>query len=530
MQARCASLVGAFLVGASFLAACDEEPNAGGTIGGGSPVFGADGAASPVVGDAGSPPGAGGSNGGSGGAVGGPSGGPAGADAGGSGVLPGADGGSVGDAAARDAGKLGDPIPKECEGFPLEGLMESPGGSALPNKCHPFHVTLNNPYAVRCIDAWPWYKTPFPGDEYCILPPPAGKGIQVGFHPQEDNYWAHMMARDLSGYQNLGPGWTLPPSTPMKASEETRTYHNMVKNPSEQKYYRTYYRMRTGSHHNIITMHKGNNPAGWDALLPGQQAVPGILDLNAGDVTGILGGQERPDDSTPVTLDAPPEDEGHYSNFPINPEVRYNIHHFNTTDGLILKEGWVNLWWAPEGTKFVSWFMGLEPLQVPFLAVPPGELVDLHYAFTVSEPSVRLVRFFGHRHVWTPNFSAWIERAGGGNLEMIYQSFSWTDMPTYRYDSLVKNPAPNHAIRADGGSSGIITLKAGDKLHFNCHIEFTNERAVEEKAPMPATIGTLYFSNEALTAEMCIGYGQVVGGSLGLPAADYSPIPEAAKK
>jgi hypothetical protein len=449
-------------------------------------------------------------------------------------VLPGADAGAGGDAAVPNIGKLGGPIPKECEGFPLSGLMESPGSSVLPNKCHPFHPTLNNPYAVRCIDAWSWYKTPFPGDEYCILPPPAGKGIQVGFHPQEDKYWAHMTAKDLSGYQNPGREWALPPAKPPNESgEETTTYHNMVDNPTEKKYYRTYYRMRTGSHHNIITMHDGVNPAGWVAQLPGEEALPATFDLTAGNVTGILGGQERPDDSTPVTLEPPPEDMGMYSNFPVNPELRYNIHHFNTTESPVLKEGWVNVWWQDDGTRFVSWFMGLDITQAIFLGVAPGQKVDLHYSFTIAEDNVRLVRFFGHRHVWTPNFSSWIERAAGGEAEMIYQSFAWLDMPTYRYDSVVKNPLPNPQTRVDGGKSGIVTMNRGDKLHFNCHIEFTDQRAIEEKAPMPATIGTLRFANQALTAEMCIGYGNVVDGTsigLGLPSADSSPLPEAAKK
>src|SRR6516164_7709730 len=64
-------------------------------------------------------------------------------------------------------------ITPECEGFTLAGLKYSPGGDTLPNKCAPFDATTNNPYAVRCIDAMPTYKTGYPGDEYCILPPPS---------------------------------------------------------------------------------------------------------------------------------------------------------------------------------------------------------------------------------------------------------------------------------------------------------------------------------------------------------------------
>ena len=45
-------------------------------------------------------------------------------------------------------------LPANCVGFKVEGLKNSPGGSTLPNTCAPFHG-LNNPYAIRCVDADP---------------------------------------------------------------------------------------------------------------------------------------------------------------------------------------------------------------------------------------------------------------------------------------------------------------------------------------------------------------------------------------
>lgn len=420
-----------------------------------------------------------------------------------------------------DVGELGGPISKECEGFPLKDIMESPGGDVLPNKCHPFHPTLNNPYAVRCIDAWSWYKTKYPGDEYCILPPPEGKGIQVGFHPQEEEYWEQVSNKDLSGYDNPPAEWVLAPG-----GEETRSYHAPAANPTVKKYYRTYFRMRTGSHHNIITMHDKVEPPGWNLAIG--EALPGNFDPTAGTMTGTLGGQERPDDNTPVTQGRPPGDEGLYLEFPANPNILYNIHHFNTNKDQILKEGWVNIWWEDEGDRLVSWFMGMDSSQVVGLDVPPGETRDLHYMFAPQE-DVRIVRFFGHRHVWTTNFSSWIERKDGPT-EMIYQSFDWMDMPTYRYDSVVKNPEPNAERRIDGATSGLLTVGPGDELHFNCHIEYTDARAAEENAPVPRTNGNLRFANQALTAEMCIAFGNVTGGKLGRPMVSTDALPPGTEK
>ena len=84
--------------------------------------------------------------------------------------------------------------------------------------------------------------------------------------------------------------------------------------------------------------------------------------------------------------------------------------------------------------------------------------------------------------------------------------------------------------KTDGAVSGVTMLNAGDKLHFNCHITFTDARAAtDEDAPTPREIGTLRFANEAYTGEMCIQFGNVTGGSLGLPGEDSVAVPDFAK-
>ena len=135
---------------------------------------------------------------------------------------------------------------------------------------------------------------------------------------------------------------------------------------------------------------------------------------------------------------------------------------------------------------------------------------------------------FGHRHVWTSNFSAWVENPDK-ELDILYQSFQWLDEPTYRYDSMTDNPKPVPDARSDGASSGIRMLMPGQKLHFNCHIEFTDERAASEKAPSPGSIGELHFANEAFTAEMCILFGSTAGTRLPQPKSDSSELPDFAR-
>jgi hypothetical protein len=374
---------------------------------------------------------------------------------------------------------------------------------------------------VLCVHAWPWYDTGFLGDEFCILPPPPDKGLQVGFHPQGTDYWEQLSAQDMGGYQAPDEAFIVE-----AGGEETRNYWIATRNAEPRNYYRTYFRMRTGSHHNIITLHEPGEGDAW--VESAGDALPGLFGSPAGERIGVLGGQQRPDDSTPVTLQAPPEDEGLYLEWPVDPTVLFNLHHFNTTDGPILKEGWVNLWFAEEPETRVQWYFGMPLSQVASLEVQPQTTQDLHYRWDVTKPA-RLLRVFGHRHAWTSNFSSWIVRAGRDEPEPIYQSFDWFDMPTYRYDSVVNNPALNPELRVDGAVSGVLELDAGDELHFNCRVEFTEERAFAEDAPSPSAIGPLRFANEAYTGEMCIQFGNVTGAGLGTPEEDDSPVPDFAQ-
>jgi hypothetical protein len=210
-----------------------------------------------------------------------------------------------------------------CEGFKLEGLLYSPGGSVLPNTCMPFHPTKNNPYAVRCIDAWPWYKTKFPGDEFCILPPPPDKGVQYGVHPQGTKWFDQVSKGDMSGYDNLSDTWLM-----NDGEEESANYETSAANPADANFYRSYARMRPGSHHMIINSDpsKPGNEM-WIPVSPG-----GLLEGAAGLVAAIsLPGAQRPDENRPPSLDKPQEDAGLYRELPKNAKITFNMHHFSAS-------------------------------------------------------------------------------------------------------------------------------------------------------------------------------------------------------
>ena len=417
-------------------------------------------------------------------------------------------------APAANGSNAGAPM-NDCAGIKLEGLMYSPGGTVLPNKCEPFHPTKNNPYAVRCVDAWPWFKTKFPGDESCILPPPPDKGVQYGVHPQGAKWHEQVSKGDMSGYDNLADEWLM-----KDGEEESANFETAATNANEAKYYRTYNRMRPGSHHMIVNSDP-NKPGDnkWYAVAAG-----GLLDSAAGLIGAVsLPGAQRPDENRPPSFEKPMEDSGLYRILPKSAKVTFNMHHFNASGQTILKEAWSNVWWEDDARTPMEPMRGLEVGQVLTMAIPPESTQDLHYSWNITQP-VRIVEAFGHRHAWTTNFSAWIESTDG-KTDILYRSMNWLDEPTYRYDSLTMNPKPTPEAPVDGGASGVRMVMPGQKLHFNCHIEFTAARAMSEKAPTPQQVGTLRFANEAFTGEMCILFGSTVGPALGAPVVDLTPLP-----
>jgi len=428
--------------------------------------------------------------GGAGGAGGtGGAGGVAGGVVGGQGGVSGV-GGAAGDGAGGTGG-TGD-----CTSTVVDA-MYSPGGTVLPFPCEPFHPTTNNPYAVRCVDAWDFYDSGFPGDDFCILPPPPDKGVQYGVHPQGKDWYAQVSQGDLSGYQNVRQDFLLE-----KGGEGEFNYYTSI-DQAGFNFYRNYPRMRAGSHHMIVS---ANPPVASQLETWGPGSPAG---LSSG--TGLPGAQ-RPDENNPKSLDKPAEDAGYYGVMPGNTGVTFDMHHFNATDGDILKEAWTNVWFEEDATKEVKGLRGLDFLQaLGGLSVPPGDTQDYHYEMSAGQ-RVRIVTLFGHRHAWTTNFSAWIVKPGGAT-EVMYQSFDWYDEPTYRYDSLTTNPVPDHTTFTDGAATGVRWLEPGEVLHFNCRIQYTDARADAVNSPVtPQENGTLGFANEAFTAEMCILFGQTAEG------------------
>jgi hypothetical protein len=382
---------------------------------------------------------------------------------------------------------------ESCPGFTLSGLKYSPGGNVLPHTCKPFDPVTNNPYAVRCVDTIVGYKTTFPGDQFCILPPPPDKGVQVGTHPQGAGYWDKMWAGDFSDYSNadLTKPYEMPPGT-----EVVQNYYTTANNETAHNYFRVDTRMRPGSHHLVS----------WVPGAPVQEGWAPLSDQSLLNGTPLYNVQSTHSDR-PSAVEIAPEDQGLGASFAANAPVAIQLHHINPSTSPILREAWINIWWLPDGEA-------VTPLQTRALTAPinypPNQVIENTHTVKVTGDT-RIVSIFGHRHAWTTRFSALLTRADGTTQDL-YESFSWLEMPTYQLDSLTTNPAPHVDSSEDGAVSGVTMLHAGDQVSYTCHVDTTAAGAA--KLGVPAPQGNLSFGNEAFGAEMCVLYLETTGAGL----------------
>lgn len=303
------------------------------------------------------------------------------------------------------------------------------------------------------------------GDEYCLLPPKPGEGIQIHIGPKD----YHDMA-DVMKYV-IQPGEEFNNAVAAHIPTTENVWWNRIT-----------VQMRPGSHHWISSVVEGK---------PEERFYPGT-DCGATQIGSVGGGQNLIYDNPPGGVPAP-ENEGLGRELPGNSSLCMNLHAYNFTDQAQLREIWINLYTVPEAevtqkADRIGMVGGLG------LNLGPRQSLEATYQGTFMQDG-RIIQLFGHRHAWTPRFAAWL------NDRLIYDSWSWEESATFNYDSLTMNPPIMTEEKVDGAVSGIVNVKSGDVLKFTCFIENESDK-------------TLRFSNELYDGEMCNLWGSTVGTSL----------------
>jgi hypothetical protein len=258
--------------------------------------------------------------------------------------------------------------------------------------------------------------TQFPGDEYCIKPPPADQGFQIHLGPTD--------------YNNPGAQWIMEPGT-----ETTVQMSSVSGNKTDEYYYYRQYRMRPGSHHWIVT------------------------------ANGVrIGGSSSLAKDNPDRGEIAPENKGVGMMLPANSQLGHSLHYFNFTDKPVIKEVWMNVWYRD--AKDVT-----EPTQEVFsmlgMGIAPGQHVVKHGSCAITG-SGRLLTVYGHVHAHNKEFSVW--RMRGSEKLMLHEAYDWEHPGISEFSSLAKNAPLNPSGHTDGGYSGIVDLKPGDTIEFSCDI------------------------------------------------------------
>jgi hypothetical protein len=369
------------------------------------------------------------------------------------------------------------------------GACGSSSGSTSPS-------TDSNPSTTQTVDldgVTPCnIHSGFDGDELCIQAPPADKGFQFHYGPSDYNNAAEVKKYTLEPGQEVTDCVFFP--TPNDQTVYFNAYHS---------------RMRPGSHHMLLYTQS--------AMETETGPNDGPVACNQGIDSRNLFGAQTPTLDVDGNVDGAPENSGMAVTIAPHQQAVMQLHFINAGTKPILREAWANVVYVDKSQ--------VTQLSDPifFIAgvtmnVKMGSTVTIHGTATVpatAGPDFRLISATPHYHTHTTKFTAWATI--GGNKQVILEDF-----PVYgklpeplltSFDSVQKNAPPNETAHSDGAFSGVLSMRPGDQIDWECVIQNTN---VSPSAPAPYTASAITFDNAVYTGEMCnlFGmYGPTVGSA-----------------
>ena len=296
----------------------------------------------------------------------------------------------------------------------------------------------------------------------CILAPDPDEGMQLHYGPS--NYDDPAEVEPFL----LNPGEEIVDCFYMKTPNDIDRFYNEF-----------HIRMRPGTHHLIVS---GMN----------QDVADGLRSCEGGGgFSSLIGGSQTAVRDYPDLSNSPPEDEGLANEMKARSQVSLQLHFINVTNEPILREAWMNIIYK-DPAKVTTMTDTIAHIGGLGLALPPG--ASTTKGGTQSAPAdMRIVNLFGHYHAHTVRFSTWKIDANNQKT-LVYESYDYHEPGEMNYNSLTQNPSPDATLKQPGGVSGILELKQGEKLQWECEINNTG------------TV-TLTFANEVVTGEMCNLFG-----------------------
>jgi hypothetical protein len=315
-------------------------------------------------------------------------------------------------------------------------------------------------------------KTNYADDNACLIPPDPAEGMQIHIGPS--NYDdPNEVAKFI-----------------MKPGEESSECFSIRTPNTEKVTYQTYTLSgRAGTHHMINTLYSGDLPTGSFGACGGFAADPNMPEAPA--PVGSLPGMSKA--FMPRSKVAP--EYAHVGRvLEANSLLQGDMHYFNFTDKDILREVWINLYYAPAEaniTTFSDQIRGFGGLGWNFEPIQPGTDMVYKYECPIMGNG-KIMSLLGHYHAHGKQFTASIKRKSTGMVEKVFEMFDYLDPATFDYDSVTMNPA--FAPGVAGATSGILEVQDGDVLQWDCHI-------------INDSMAPLSYTNEVKTGEMCNVWG-----------------------
>jgi hypothetical protein len=310
----------------------------------------------------------------------------------------------------------------------------------------------------------------FPDDRACIAPPAPGEGMQIHIGPTDYKDPAQI------NKHRFAPGME---------SSECWSFHT----PNQEKiYYQSFVISgRAGTHHIINSMYMSEVTDGGFTICkdPGTGSSPDLL--------GNLPGASKA--FMPRTIVAPENAKIGRSIGPKTPS-QADMHYFNFTQSDLLREFWMNIYFVPKESveQEATQIRAMGGLSWTVLPIAPGTDNVYKYECPITADG-RILALLGHYHAHGKRFTAHIRRAGG-TREKVFEMYDYLDPATFPFNTVVQNPMFTNSTA--GAVSGILNVKAGDVMEWECHI--INDSQVG-----------LTYTNEVKTGEMCNLWGSSYG-------------------
>jgi hypothetical protein len=315
-------------------------------------------------------------------------------------------------------------------------------------------------------------KTGYAGDDMCIKPPPAGMGFQFHYGPSDYSNKAEVAKYTLKPGQEVTDCVFFP--TPNDAEVYFNEYHS---------------RMRPGSHHMLLYIQDNKVT---------ETGKNGPANCNQGLSRNLFGAQ-TPTLDTVGNADGAPENVGGAVRIPAHQQGVMQLHFINAGKTDMLREGWANVIYIDK-SKVTQLGDPIFFIAGVTMNVKMGETTVIHGTAKVpadAAPDFRLVSATPHYHTHTTRFTAYATI--GGQKQKILEDYGklgvLPEPKLYQYDSVMKNNPPNPAARVNGAASGILAMRPGDTIDWECEIQNNN-------VPQGIT-----FQNAVYTGEMCNLFG-----------------------